>query len=431
MNFLQLNDDKLNVMNFLNEVAMDFPDAISFASGRPQESFFDLNDWPEHFNLFKRYLSDKDNLDSGSVNNILGQYGRTAGCINSLVAEQLINDETIDCSGDQLLITNGCQEAMNILLLAGCQNKVLLVSEPTYIGITGLASILGNTCISVSDEQALVSCDGIERGYRAAKALGKTVAALYLIPDFDNPSGESISIKDRLDIIELCWTLKISIFEDNPYGMFHYNSEKKPTLYRLDDKGVVYHLGSYSKTMCPTLRIGYILAPVKDFNGRSAASIIAELTKVKSLTSVNTSQLAQAVAGGILLKNRCSLVNHVSQAKTFYQHNRNVIIEALTEAFADMSEKVSWNNPQGGFFISVKMPFIFDQRLLKICAEKYGFLCMPRAYFSLSGEPDEYIRLSFSYVTENQIRTGINALKAFTVAHLKTLAKVKNKIKTS
>ncbi|NQZ08202.1 MAG: PLP-dependent aminotransferase family protein, partial [Algicola sp.] len=284
--------------------------------------------------------------------------------------------------------------------------------------VVGLLSFGGFNPVYAEDEptpeeQAIIDSTE-EADAAAAKAeaekLGKSVAALYLIPDFDNPSGESIDVDTRKALINLCAELKIAIFEDNPYGLFYYNNDKKPTMYQLDDKGVVYHLGSFAKTMCPTLRIGYILTP----DHESAA----QLGKVKSLVSVNTSQFTQAVAGGIILQNDCSLASQVNQAADYYQINRDTMLEALQHSFSDMAGQVSWNEPQGGFFLTVKMPFVFSRSEVKQCAAKYNILCMPRAYFSLDGTPDHYVRLSFSYVTPAQIREGIAALKQFTQDHM-------------
>lgn len=413
MNFEHLQDDKLDVMNFLNEVAIRYPDAISFASGRPKEDFFSIGALDRSFDVFKQSFIATEGIDSQRADNIIGQYGKTAGMINGAIRQHLLVDEDIICEESQILVTNGCQEALTLLLMAGCQGKALLVTEPTYIGITGLAKILNIACFSVSSEEDLVSERGISNAVKMAADAGKDVAALYLIPNFDNPSGDSMSLSLKHDILAYCYKHNIDIFEDNPYGLFYFDEHKAPTMFQLDEHGIVYYLGSFAKTLCPTLRIGFIVAPETCASGVKGKSVITELAKVKSFVSVNTSQITQGIAAGQLQSCNYNLTNYVSDARQFYKHNREAMLNALTKYFDNLSGKVSWNKPAGGFFITVRLPFVFTNEDVSCCAETYNILVMPRAYFSLLNKQDEYVRLSFSYITAEQIEKGVKLFSQF------------------
>ncbi|MCH2089906.1 MAG: PLP-dependent aminotransferase family protein, partial [Pseudoalteromonas sp.] len=267
--------------------------------------------------------------------------------------------------------------------------------------------------ISVSSQAELISAKNVQLAFEQVKLENKEVGGLYIIPDFDNPSGESFSSELRNELLEVCNELKIAIFEDNPYGRFRYDGGGVTTMYEMDKFGVVYHLGSFAKTVCPTMRIGYILCPTVDFIGRGYQEILDNLSKVKSLLSVNTSQLAQAVVGGILLENDCSLEQLNGKARTFYRSNRDTMLEALEVEFSDMKEYVSWNNPEGGFFLTVKLPFIFDKHQMEICASEYDVLVMPRAFFSVAETQDEFVRFAFSYVSPELIKKGIKSFARY------------------
>lgn len=413
VNYATSGHERLEVMNFLNEVAAEYPEAISFASGRPQERFFHMDELQSSVDIFAAYWAEKENLEKAEAKKLIGQYGRTAGCINELVTKQLAADENISCSAQHLLVTNGCQEALTILLLALKPDQVLLVPDPCYIGFSGIAEVLNRKLAFVPMAEGGLKARDLSKTIADLKEQGKSIGAFYIIPEFDNPSGESISTEERQKILSICATERIFILEDNPYGMFRYEGSSQPSLFQMDEEGVVFYIGSYAKVLNPALRIGFIVAPNIMQDGSLGADFIRELSKIKSLVSVNTGQINQAIVGGTLLQEECSLKNRMLEACEYYKTSRDIMLDTLADNFAKANFPISWNHPEGGFFITVNTPIQFDSEALVICAEKYGILCMPISFFCNGTQKSTQVRLSFSYVEHDDIVEGIRRFSAF------------------
>jgi (S)-3,5-dihydroxyphenylglycine transaminase len=408
-------DPLLEVMNFLNEVVLRYPGAVSFAPGRPTERHFDVEG---SLGLAPRFVEHRAAVTGWSpraVWNDLGQYNKTNGIINDLIAQQLAMDEGIRVAPESIVVTHGCQEGMVILLMALFEpgQDVLLVSDPTYIGITGLAAILGIEMVPVpTGEQGLEPAE-VAAAIDAVRARGKRPRALYDIPDYNNPLGTRMPLAARRALLDLLREREVFLFEDNPYGMFSYDGDPLPTLEALDEHGVVIYMGSFAKTLYPGLRVGYLVADqqvVAESGERTP--LAAELSKVKSLTTVTTSPLVQAVAGALLLEGEGSLRGLVRHKIPFYRTNRDRMVACLEERLGDAAG-VRWNRPEGGFFLTVWLPFEFDDECLQACARDYGVIVCPMSFFSLSGGRERQVRLSFSYVTEAQIEDGIARFARF------------------
>ena len=402
----------LNVMNFLNEIVMEYPHAISFAPGRPPEHHFDVEKSFAAMHEYVRYAAVNAPGGQQQIWHELGQYNRTNGIINDLIAQELEIDEGIRISPSSLLVTVGAQEAMAIILagLFDPERDVLLASDPTYIGMTGLAKILGIRVLPVPSGDDGLEAEQVERAIQACFSSGRP-RALYDIPDFNNPLGTTLSLERRLALLDICRKHGMLLIEDNPYGMFRYECEKIPTIKALDKGGTVLYIGSFSKTLYPGLRLGYLIA---DQRVAGPEQVLAkELSKVKSLLTVNSSPVLQAIVGGILLENKGSLRAIVKPKVEAIHRNRDVMLQSLSEGFSKFSGAVSWNRPQGGFFITVTLPFSFGEEELKTCALQYGVIVCPMRYFAIANARHHQVRLSFSYVNEKQISEGIERFAAF------------------
>ena len=406
-------------MNFLNEVTLEFPDAISFAPGRPAESFFDVAGALAKLESFVAYRSRQTGQSPQAIRSGLGQYGRTNGIINDLIARHLATDERIEAAADAIMITSGAQEAMSILLqgLFAPARDVLLVSEPNYIGMTSAARVLG-----IEIEPIPVDPDGVQLGalrdaIERVRRRGRQPKAFYDIPDFHNPLGTAMALERRHALLRLAAETGILVIEDNPYGMFAYDSARLPTLKSLDRDGSVIYIGTFSKTLFPALRIGYLVAeqPVAAGPGRSWP-LAAELSKVKSITSVNTSGILQAIVGGILIESDCSLQARIADKVAYCKGNRDHMLIALERYFGagtPLGGKLTWNRPRGGYFLSVETPLVWTEQVVRACARDFGVIVCPMCFFSLQPGREHQIRLSFSYVSAEEIDGGIDRLRAF------------------
>ncbi|MEO8153218.1 MAG: PLP-dependent aminotransferase family protein [Rhizobacter sp.] len=399
---------RLDVMNFLNEVAGRFPQAISFASGRPAEAFFDVQDYPARLPEFVRHLQATRGTSYESTFNMLAQYGNTNGLINDLVARQVLIDEGICCDAAQVIMTAGCQEAMDLCVTTLCEgpDDVLLVRSPTYIGITGVADLNGIEMVPFSCDEHQDVATQLLGAIVAAEARGKRPRALYLVPDFDNPTGVVLTHEEREAVITVCAQHGIVVLEDNPYGLFRFEGEAVARMAALDQQGCVVYLGTYAKTLCPALRVGFAIVPPTLFGDAGAArALMGRLSQAKSFVTVNTSQITQAIVGGVLLAEDFSLARRIEPAIDFYRRNRDAMLEALEAAFP-IDVGVRWNRPQGGFFLAVTLPIDFGHAQAHECARE-GVVTMPLSFFALNDAENRRVRLAFSNSDPERVREGV------------------------
>jgi (S)-3,5-dihydroxyphenylglycine transaminase len=265
--------------------------------------------------------------------------------------------------------------------------------------------------------------EALAAAVRDLRAAGKRPRACYVVPDFANPSGASLDEPARRRLLAVAEESGVLLIEDNPYGFFGRTADPRPTLKALDgDRGNVVYLGSFAKTCFPGARVGYVVADqrvtdqrVTDqrVTGGAAPGLLAdELAKLKSMTTVNTSALAQAVIGGMLLDGGLRLRDANEPARRFYARNMDTLLAELETAFRGVPG-VSWNHPDGGFFAVVTVPFRADAQALDACARKHGVLWTPMDGFHPGGGGEHRLRLSCSYLTPDQIADGVRRLAAF------------------
>jgi (S)-3,5-dihydroxyphenylglycine transaminase len=421
----RLSAPHLDVMNFLNEIVLRYPSAISFAPGRPADHYCDITPGLIALQQYITTYEKAQKHPATAIRRQIGQYSKTNGIINDIICCYLANDEAIYVPEEAIMVTNGAQEGMAILVagLFDPQQDVLLIADPTYNGMTGIASILGIEQYPVPTNEEGMDFAMLHQALEQIRDQGKKPRALYLVPDFSNPTGTTMPLQVRQQLLELAREQEMLIIEDNPYGMLAYDIEPLPTLKALDHHGVVIYLGTFAKLLIPGIRVGFMVADqhVAATAQVSEHLLAQELSKVKSLISVNTSPLTQAIIGGMLLEQQCSLKTFIQERIAFYRCNRDQMLQSLEKHFkADplLTDIVSWNHPHGGFFLTMTLPFAMTPELLQQCAEIYGVICCPMLYFSfLPGHALE-IRLSFSAVSPDAIEQGIQRLWQFVRAHI-------------
>jgi (S)-3,5-dihydroxyphenylglycine transaminase len=412
-----LSDPVLDTMNFLNEITLRYPDAISFAPGRPYDGFFRTDEIFRHINSYLDYLSEGGSSPA-QIRDALFQYGPTAGRIRELIVNSLREDENIDVSPDSIVVTVGCQEAMFLALraLISAPEDVLLVSSPCYVGITGAARLLDAGLVAVEEREGGLCCADLEIAIRAELARGNRPRAFYVVPDHSNPAGTTMPAQVRHELLDVSARYDILILEDSPYRMVSPGPHL-PALKSMDRYRRVIHLGSFSKTAFPGARVGFAVAdqPVTDSTGRT--SLLAdELAKIKSMITVNTSPLSQAVVAGMLLACSGRLSELNAETSTYYASAMRSTLRQLEQCFP-VGERlplgVRWNKPDGGFFLTVRVPFQADNAALARSAENFGVIWTPMSYFYPHGGGDRSIRLSVSYLTQADITEGIARLSRF------------------
>ncbi|NAS98814.1 PLP-dependent aminotransferase family protein [Pseudomonas syringae] len=410
-----ITDPALNSMNFLNEVAERYPQAISLAAGRPHEDLFELETVHRAISVFTRYLADECQMSQEKVRRTIFQYGPTAGIIQGLISEHLATDEDLQVDPHAVVITSGCQEAILLTLRVLCRDPgdVLLAINPTYVGLTGAARLLDIDIAAVATDATGVDFADFKAVVAGLRAQGRKPKACYVMPDFANPSGASMSLETRQALLEFAADEALFLIEDNPYGYFHGDDIRLPTLKALDKTRQVVYLGSFSKTIFPGARVGFVVADQLIEPAGAAGLLADQIAKVKSMVTVNTSPIVQAIIGGQLIEHRLSLSTATRDLRGIYERNRIAVLAALAEKLGVHDLPVSWNIPSGGFFLVLTVPFAADEAALAQCAQEFGVIWTPMTHFYLGKGGANQLRLSISALNLEQIEEGVERLSQF------------------
>ncbi|QFZ24586.1 PLP-dependent aminotransferase family protein [Saccharothrix syringae] len=405
-------------MNFLNEVAGRFPGAVSLAAGRPADHTHDVEALHSHLRTYCAHLRDARGYDEREVARELFQYGRTKGVVHELIAAGLRVDENIDADPESVVVTVGCQEALLLTLRALRRDAadVLLAASPMYVGVIGAAALVDLPVVPVPEGPDGLDPGDLRDAVRAARDRGLRPRACYLVPDFANPSGTTLPVEVRKELLALADDEDFLVLEDNPYGLFPLGEERLPTVKSLDDRRRVVYLASLAKSCFPGARVGFAVADqvVRDRRTGARRLFADELAKLKSMATVNTSPIAQALVAGRLLEHGGSLLAGTAADRAAYRRNLRLLLDGLARRFpAGGGHGVSWNSPGGGFFVVVTVPFVADDAALERSARAHGVLWTPMSHFYPAGGGERQLRLSCSAVGPDGIEDGLDRLAAF------------------
>lgn len=401
-------DPYLSSMNFLNEACILYPNAISFGSGRPKEEFFGVE---QTIDGIQNYV----NLQHGELQTIwnhLGQYNKTKGIINKEISYLLKNDEQMVVDAEDIIVTDGAQEAMAIIInTLFDKNDVLLVSDPSYVGFMGYAKIVGIDIRIVRRTKTSIDFEDLEQTIQQIRQEHKKPRAIYEVPNFHNPTGTSMTLSERKQLLEMAERYDFYVIEDNPYGYFAFDGERALPLKALDSKQRVIYIGSFSKSIFPSIRLGYLVADQVLMVDGKMIKLIEACKKVKSFITVNTSVLLQLMLSEILRKEHYSLVNYCKEKVAYCKRNRDVIAKEIKKTF-DFAE--DWEKPAGGFFTTLRIPFDPTDERVEKAAREYGVIVCPMKMFCIDPKNGENtLRLSYSYMTPEEIIEGIQRLRTF------------------
>lgn len=360
------------------------PEIISFAGGLPSADGFPITELRQAF----------DTVLATDGRAAL-QYGPTEGHtpLREWVAQDL-STEDVNIDVNEVLIVSGSQQALDMLgkLFIDVGSKVL-VESPTYLGALQSFSVFEPEYVAMdTDDGGLIPAE-----VSTAKAAGARF--LYALPNFQNPTGRTMSEARRQELVERCATAGIPIIEDDPYGELRYKGTPQPSLLHLGRKAgaTVVRLGSFSKVLAPGLRLGYIVAP---------AAIIDKLVQIKQATDLHSPSVTQmavyeAVKGGFLQQ-------HLPTVRDLYKQQCQYMLDAMAQHFPD---NVKWTRPEGGMFLWVTLPEHMDSQELLHKAIERNVAFVPGEPFYAAGEPKRNtFRLSFVTVSEDRIREGIAIL---------------------
>ncbi len=371
------------------------PEVISFAGGLPASEVFPTARFRD---ACCKVLENQSNLAL--------QYGATEGYepLREMIARHIAR-YGIKAKSENVLITSGSQQALDLIgkLLINAGDRVL-VEAPTYLGALQAFSVYGADYLSVpSDEDGLRS-DLLENPLRSGPKF------MYVLPNFQNPGGTTLSEGRRHELVLLADKYGIPIVEDDPYGQLRYEDEHLTPLVVLDREnlrrddgysiGNVIYLSTFSKTLAPGLRLGWIVAP---------PDVISKLVQLKQGADLHTSTFVQMVAYEVARDN--FLDEHVKLIRRVYRERRDVMFDALTQYFPP---EVTWTRPKGGLFLWVTLPEGMDAQQLFETALRENVAFVPGdCFYAPNGHHEEarrHMRLNFSAAPPEQIREGIKRL---------------------
>jgi len=363
------------------------PDIISFAGGLPSPQTFPVERMKASF--------DKVLSENGKV---ALQYGPTDGYapLRAWIADSL-SVEGARIVPEQILMTSGSQQALDLIgkVLIDEGSRVL-VETPSYLGALQAFSVYRPEFASVDTDD-----DGLVPASLAAVADGARL--LYALPNFQNPTGRSLSVARRVELVETCARLGLPLIEDDPYGALSYKGAPYPKMLSMNPDGVIY-MGSFSKVLTPGIRLGYVVAPLP---------LARRLELAKQAADLHTSTLTQMVVHDVIKDG--FLDQHIPTIRTLYGNQCQAMLDAMTEFFP---ASVSWTRPEGGMFIWVTLPDGIDAMALldQSLAAKVAFV--PGAPFYANNPAKNTLRLSFVTVPPERIREGIAILGKLIAANL-------------
>lgn len=357
------------------------PDVISFAGGLPAPELFPIREFKEAC----AYILEHDGARAL-------QYGPTDGYapLKEFLVEKM-QKYGVPAEMENVLITNGSQQALDLIGKVFINRGDVIVTEaPTYLGALQAWNLFGPRYVTVPSDDDGMQVDKLEEVLKREK-----VKFIYILPNFHNPAGVTLSEERRYRLVEIAGKYGVPIVEDDPYGELRFEGRDLVPIIVLHKENVIY-LSTFSKTLAPGIRIGWVTAP-----GR----VIDRLIMAKQAADLHTSTFVQMVANDIC--QRGILKRHVQIIRKVYKERRDVMLAAMEEFFP---AGVTWTRPQGGMFLWVRLPEKVDAaKLLRVALEeKVAFV--PGAAFFPNGGGHNTMRLNFSNASPEMIREGIRRL---------------------
>jgi len=360
------------------------PDVISFAGGLPAPAAFPVRDFQDACRWVLSHDAER-----------ALQYGPTEGlpALKDYLIETMAKYE-IPAVRENILFTNGSQQALDLLGRTFIDpGDKIVTGRPTYLAAIQAWNAYGARYATVPLDADGMRMDVLEQELEA----NPNAKFIYVLPNFHNPACTTLPLDRRLRLVELAVKHDLFIIEDDPYGELRYEGKDITPVFALHKENTVY-LSTFSKTLAPGLRLGWIVAP---------EPVIARLVQSKQATDLNTSTLIQYLANDICQR---GLVRaHVKRVRRIYRERRDTMLAALEAHFPP---DASWTRPQGGLFLWARLPEGMDaEALLEIAVEEKVAFVPGHAFFpEASKEGRCCMRLNFSYSSPDVIKEGIKRL---------------------
>ncbi|MCF0206060.1 MAG: PLP-dependent aminotransferase family protein [Bacteroidales bacterium] len=363
------------------------PEVISFAGGLPAPASFPIEDIRTCMN---------EVLDEAGTKAL--QYGTTEGNLdlrNEIV--KLYARNGIKITVDNLMITTASQQGLDIMARIFVNpGDCVICGLPSYLGGLSAFRAYGGVAVGIPFDEYGMRPELLDSTLAKLKAEGKKAKYIYLIPDFQNPAGITYPEFRRREILEIADKYDLFILEDSPYRDLRFDGKPQPTIYEMDTKGRVILLGTFSKTLAPGFRLGWVLAH---------PAVIEKFVTAKQGTDLCTPEILQLTAAkymskGLFEKNLKSTID-------LYRTKRDFMLQCFDKY---MPAGVKWTRPEGGLFLLLSLPEGYNTSDLFQVALKNNVAFVTGEVFHCDGSGKNTMRLNFSYASMEQIEEGVKRL---------------------
>jgi 2-aminoadipate transaminase len=366
-------------------------DMVSFAPGYPDASLFP---WEELREISSGLLAghDADTL----------QYGPTRGYKPLLeTALHVLECRAVPATLEQLIVTSGSQQGIDLIArVLVAPGDVVLVELPTFTGAIAAFKNMQAELMGIRLEADGISLEQLDEVWQRARRAGKSVKLLYLVPNFQNPTGSLLSLGKRLQVLEWAERRDVLIVEDDPYGQLYFDdvaTEAETRPISADDRsGRVLYLNTVSKMLAPGFRVGWLKAP---------EALIERFETAKQSTDLTSGILDQHIVHEALRRGVAARL--APRLRDLYRHKRDVMARSLGER---LGSRLTWPTPKGGFFLWATLPEGCTDTELLDRALQHGVIFVIGSAFHVDGTGHDTIRLSFSAPSPERIAEGARRL---------------------
>ncbi|MDD1380978.1 PLP-dependent aminotransferase family protein [Limosilactobacillus reuteri] len=377
--------DGTDAVGAILQAAAD-PKIISFAGGLPAPELFPVKEM--------KATVDKVFEEHGQE---AMQYGAAKGvtALREVIQQHVKEKEDVDSELDNVLVTTGSEQALDLVGKAFVDpGDTVLVEQPTYLCALDVFRSYGANFASVEMDEDGMKMDALEEALKA----NPNTKLIYTVPNFQNPTGRTMTEERRKQLAELAEKYDVYVLEDNPYGEIRFAGQHVPAVKSFDKSGHVLYMSTFSKTLAPGFRLGWLVAD---------EDVVNKLTVLKQSADLHTDNLAQFAVAQFFADNDVDA--HVKEISDLYGKRKDLMLEGIKKYFP---EGVKYTNPEGGMFLWVEVPGVDDTvELFKECLEHDVAFVPGDPFFAGEAQPGAF-RLNYSNMKEDQIEVGLKRLGA-------------------
>lgn len=377
--------DGTDAVGAILQAAAD-PKIISFAGGLPAPELFPVNEM--------KAAVDKVFEEHGQE---AMQYGAAKGvtALREVIQQHVKEKENVDSELDNVLVTTGSEQALDLVGKAFVDpGDTVLVEQPTYLCALDVFRSYGANFASVEMDEDGMKMDALEEALKA----NPNTKLIYTVPNFQNPTGRTMTEERRKQLAELAEKYDVYVLEDNPYGEIRFAGQHVPAVKSFDKSGHVFYMSTFSKTLTPGFRLGWLVAD---------KAVVNKLTVLKQSADLHTDNLAQFAVAQFFADNDVDA--HVKEISALYGKRKDLMLEGIKKYFP---EGVKYTDPEGGMFLWVEVPGVDDTvELFKECLEHDVAFVPGDPFFAGEVQPGAF-RLNYSNMKEDQIEVGLKRLGA-------------------